>query len=221
MARSSLPLHPTDQRAIALVKGLGAEISVVEAVGERGSAPMAASQALSCGASRAVRIVEPALALADSHTTGFVFAATIHHLTVDLVLFSADADPEGLGDTPACIAHHMMALYLPGALDLRSTGSGAGTVEITVRNSGWIRRLAVPMNAVVGIAAGAPPTDQPLEDLPPAKHTSVEVFTLADFNIDPALVRRRDDLRGVIEPASRPLVTLQSAVSVGALLRPT
>jgi hypothetical protein len=47
----------------------------------------------------------------------------------------------------------------------------------------------------------------------------IRVLTLADLALDATLVRRREDLRGVVEPTSRPLVTTKSGASVAALLR--
>jgi electron transfer flavoprotein beta subunit len=240
VARAGLRLHQTDRHAILLGLSVGAQIVIVEAVGERGSGPVAAAEALEAGAHRAVRIVEPALAATDAHGTGLVLATALDHLDVDIVLWGDDADPEGLGDVPASIAHHMAALYLTGALALRLAESGptdvdAVTVGMTVRSGAWLRELRVPLNAVVGVAAPATPPATASAGAPtllgdkaatvvgagkpPKKRPPVQVFTFADLGLDPALVRRRNDLRGVVEAAPRPLVTLQSAAAVSALLR--
>ncbi|MES1165609.1 MAG: hypothetical protein ABUR63_07630 [Verrucomicrobiota bacterium] len=226
VVRSALRLHATDRRAIELAVAAGAEVVAIEAVGERGSAPTAATQALEAGAHRAVRVVEPALAAADSHTTGFVLATALAGLAVDLILCGEDADPEGLGDVPATVAHHMGALYVCGALNLDISGAAAPAggaveaVEVNLRAGSWIRGLRVPFNALICLAGDATlPPRATSAAAPGQKRGGVQVLTLADLEIDAALVRRRDDLRGLIEPAPRPLVTLQSAAAVGALLR--
>lgn len=226
VVRQALPLHPTDRHAIALGTAAGAEVIVLEAVSERGSAPMAVGQALDAGALRAVRLVEPVLASADAHSTGYALATAIDHLKVDVVLFGADADPQGVPDVPASIAHHMTALFLTGAVGLRTGDQPSGRLELVVENSGWLRRLQVPLNAVIGINPGrgsatagphvARGLDPSASTPPPA---TVQVLTLQDLRLDPALVRRRNDLRGVVEPAPRPLVTLTSAAAVAGLLR--
>jgi hypothetical protein len=228
VVRSSLPLHATDRHAIALGTAAGAEVVVLEAVGERGSAPKAVGQALDAGALRAVRLVEPALLATDAHSTGYALATAIDHLKVDVVLFGADADPEGVPDVPASIARHMTALFLTGAVGLKTGDQPSGRLELVVENSGWLRRLRIPMNAVVGInpgrgsataAPGGAAGSEPGGDVTTPPPASVQVITLQDLHLDPALVRRRNDLRGVVEPAPRPLVTLTSAAAVAGLLR--
>lgn len=231
VAHTSLALHPTDRHAIRLARGAGAEVIVLEAVDQRGSAPTAVGQALDAGALRAVRLVEPALAAADAHSTGFALATVIDMLKVDLVLFGADADPEGLPDVPASIAHHMTALFLTGVVGLRPAAAATGAappaaIEAIVENAGWLRRLEVPLNAVIGVDAGrdagAPVagnrrTGSTTSVTPPP--ATVQVISFQDLHMEPGLVRRRNDLRGVVEPAPRPLVTLKSATALAALLR--
>jgi hypothetical protein len=60
---------------------------------------------------------------------------------------------------------------------------------------------------------------EPLQPDAPGKTASIRVLTLADVGLAPTLVRRRDDLRGVVEPTARPLVTTKSGSSLAALLR--
>lgn len=228
VVRSALPLHETDYRAILLGRATGAEVLVIEAVAHRGCAPRAVTEALAAGASQAVRVVDPALESADAHATGFVLATALDPRGVDLIMFGADADPEGAHDVPACIAHHMSAVYLNQVLDLvAATGEGGPAregpaLEITVRLPAWICRLQVPLDAVIGIA---PQSGRHVATRAPgpgdgqaAAPGAVEVVTLDDLKMDPALVRSRDDRRGVIDVAARPLVTLQSGAAIAALL---
>lgn len=222
VARSWIRLHPTDLRAIGLGLALGAEVVAVEAVGERGSAPIAVGDALAAGAHEAVRIVDPALGAADADATGFALATALDILKVDLVLFGKDTDPDGLGDVPASIAHYMTALYVTDVVDISRSGNGDGelsAVDVTIRGGAWLRRIALPLNAVVGITGGRtpPPPKSPRD--PGAPRRPAQVLKLSDLNIDPELVRRRDDRRGAIVSAPRPLVTLPSASSVANMLR--
>jgi electron transfer flavoprotein alpha/beta subunit len=231
VAHASTPLHPTDRHAIRLARSAGAEVIVLEAVDQRGSAPTAVGQALDAGALRAVRLVEPALGTADAHSTGFALATVIDNMKVDLVLFGSDADPEGLADVPASIAHHMTALFLTGVVGLKvvaaaNAGAPPSALEAVVENAGWLRRLEVPLNAVVGVDAGRDATaalqaSAHLVGAAPATPppAAVQVISLQDLRMEPGLVRRRNDLRGVVEQAPRPLVTLKSATALAALLR--
>lgn len=224
VTRGPLRLHPSDRAAMASGLAVGAEVIVVEAVGDRGTAPRAAGEALAAGAARAVRIVDPALVTASAQATAFVLATALDALQVDLVLFGNDADPEGAHDVPACIALHMSAVYVEDVLELKledtAPASSTPSVSLTARSAGRIRRLRVPLNAVVGIAADLAPVTGPavataLSATPPV----VEVFSLAEINVDPAQVRSRQDRRGAIDPAARPLVALNSAAAIAALLR--
>lgn len=248
VARSALPLHPTDRRALAICLAAGAEVVVVEAVGQRGTAPTAINGALDAGASQAWRLVDTALQRADAHATGLALAGALDRLEVDLILFGDDADPDGIGDVPACIAHQMGALYVTGATELTargtttpavglgadSPGAGAGggasraaeiCVDLTIETNLGAHRLGPLTNAVVGIAPGgawpavlAPDEPEPHRHPRPGR-PPVQVISLDDLSIDPARVRRTQDGRGVIEPSSRVLVTLQSALAVTGLLR--
>jgi electron transfer flavoprotein beta subunit len=234
--RSSPRLHIADRHALAVARAAGAEIVVVEAVGRRGSAPTAVSEALAAGAGRALRLVDPALETADANATGFALASVFDRLDVDLILFGSDASSEGVVDVPACIAHHMSATYLEGALQLKAaesafadnpSGTDAGTrglpfVEVTVAAGAWIRRLQVPLNAVVGIVADAPfeVSARPASSSQVhVNQTRIEVLSLAELNMDSSLIPGRDDGRGVVDPSTRPLVTLHSVAAVAALLR--
>ncbi len=234
MARSSLRLHATDRHAITLGRMVGAEIVVVEAVGQRGCAPTAVGEALTMGAKRALRLVDAALETTDAHATGFALASVFDRLEVDMILFGCDAALEGVVDVPACVAHYMSADYLEGAIDLkpgetvfasdpgeRQAGTlGLPFVEVTVGSGAWIRRLRVSLNAVVGIVADTPLVEPArLSSSVRASQPSVEVLSLVDLNMDSSLIRGRHDGRGVVDPSPRPLVTLHSAAAVAALLR--
>jgi electron transfer flavoprotein alpha/beta subunit len=224
VARSSLHLHPTDRRAITLARSIGAEIVAVEAVAQRGSAPVATVEALGAGAHRAIRIVEPALADVDAGSVGLALAATLDRLNVVVVLFSSDADPEGLADIPASIALHMAAHYLGDVVDLTAgadTGTAAGdSVDVTIRGGAWTRRVQLPTRAVLGIAPGPPPSAVGSPATNPGQE-KIQVMSLADLKIDPGSLRRQKHLSGVIQAAHRPLVTLHSAAAVEEFLRMT
>ena len=230
------PLHDTDRRALALGRAAGAEMIAIEALGEQGGVPMAIGAALDAGADGAILLRDEALLTADADATGYAFASIIDKLKADLVLFGCDADPAGLTDVPACIAHYMTALYVTDVVDMARPGrdgDGDGdadgdadadeepaVLELAVRAGGLRQRLETPLNAVVGIAAGLVAARPPTRDVDAPRPTpAARVFTLADLEIDPTLVRRRDAHRGIVEPAPRPLVTLQSAMAVVALLR--
>lgn len=228
VARAALPLHPGDRALVALGTRLGLEPVAVELLAAGGVAPRAVNEAAATGLSMAVRVVDEALASADAPATGLVAERVLRELAPDLIAFVAAADPEGAADVPAVVAFRMGAAYVPAAFELTASGAGGpaaftarawrGAVEVT---------LALPRGAVVEVdpssapvaTAGARATVEPLQPDAPGKTASIRVLTLADVGLAPTLVRRRDDLRGVVEPTARPLVTTKSGSSLAALLR--
>ena len=223
---SSLRLSPGDERALELAAKVASDVVVIELLSQSGTSPIAITRALGLGATRGVRIVDSALGVGDARTTGFVLGTALERLGVDVALFSDEAALEGVADVPASVAHHVTATYLTNAVDLRPGTNGAGVVA-TVRHGKWLRDLELPGDAVVGIV-GAPENapratrgDEPgaardAEAAAPA----IQVLSLADLQIDPTLVLRRSDPRGVIQNVSRPLVTVASAEALTELLRP-
>lgn len=233
VARTAMPLHPGDRALVALGRRLGLESIAVELLAAGGVAPRAVNEAADEGLARAVRVVDEALATADAPATGLVAERVLRDLKPDLIAFVAAADPEGAADVPAVLAFRLGAAYVPGAFELAPT-SGApdappsftarawrGAVEVT---------LVLPRGAVLELDAASAPASALATGLaavrsspPPsarsAKPTPIRVVTLADLALDATLVRRRDDLRGVVEPAARPLVTTRSSTSLAALLR--
>lgn len=234
VARTALPLHPGDRALVRLGRRLGLEPIAVELLAAGGVAPRAVNEAAAEGLARAVRVVDDALATADAPATGLVAERVLRELKPDLIAFVAAADPEGAADVPAVVAFRMGAAYVPEAFELTATATAPdappsftvrawrGAVEVT---------LALPRGAVVEVDPASAPAvaledavgpEMPsllLPDGEPLKAAPIGVMTLADLALDATLVRRRDDLRGVIEPTARPLVTTKSSTSLAAMLR--
>jgi hypothetical protein len=231
VARTAMPLHPGDRALVALGRRLGLESIAVELLAAGGVAPRAVNEAADEGLARAVRVVDEALATADAPATGLVAERVLRDLKPDLIAFVAAADPEGVADVPAVLAFRLGAAYVPGAFELATTASAPdappgftarawrGAMEVT---------LALPRGAVLELDPASAPASvlvnglalpAPRPPAPSAKPAPIRVVTLADLALDATLVRRRDDLRGVVEPAARPLVTTRSSTSLAALLR--
>jgi len=223
VARAAVPLHPGDRALVALARRLGMEPVAVELLAAGGVAPRAVNEAAGAGLALAVRVVDEALASADAPATGLVVERVLHELAPDLIAFVSAADPEGAADVPAVVAFRMGAAYVPGVFELSASPDGPpaftarawrGAVEVT---------LGLPRGAVVEVDPSSAPiaTATTPEPRGPAGKQSapIRVVTLADLALDATLVRRRDDLRGVVEPTARPLVTTKSSSSLVALLR--
>ena len=189
-------------RVTALLAGSSAEVGPLQ-------------RALVAGAERAVRLAGEDYRSADFHTVGQALAAAIRRLAGDLVLTGARSDDEGLGAVPAATARQLGFTYV-AAVESIAPGSEAGTVEVVVRGGGRKRRLQVSLPAVLSVAAG--PAQAPSPPDRTANATVVEVLSLADP--EATVVRRRTELLGRAEPASRGTQEVSSAAAfVTALAR--
>ncbi|HEY6477181.1 MAG TPA: hypothetical protein VI456_11415 [Polyangia bacterium] len=168
--------------------------------------------ALAAGADRAVRVAADDLAGADFHTIGQVLSIALRRIGVDLVLTGVRSDEEGLGAAPAAIARHLGIAYLTGVEEI-ALGEGR-LAEIVVRGGGRKRRLQVKLPAVLAVAA------PPRTPAPRATRTgpapAIEVIALSDP--ESTVVRRRTELLGRPEPASRGVETVSSAAALVAAL---
>jgi hypothetical protein len=239
--RAPQPLHDADRGLVGLCRRLGAESTVVELCGTPGLLPQAINEASALGIDWPIRIVSEALDTADAHSTGLVAERILRGVNADLVLFSAAADPEGLADVPAVIALRLAAAYVPDVHELSRAAArendtaSPSAFDVVADRAGVRVILEIPRGAVLGVegaatfgdASSAPATPSaphasatvsaspPLSAAPPR----IRIVTLPDLGLESTLVRRRNDLRGVIEATSRPLVTTRSVASLVALLR--
>jgi hypothetical protein len=228
VARASLPLHPADRAIVTLGRRLGFELVAIELMGAPGLAPRAVDEALACGLDRAIRVIDDALAVADAPGTGLVTERALREVKADLVTFAAAAEPEACADVPAVVAFRMGTPYVPGVFELvpaaaHAGGGGAPSAPVI---TAWARRggltvsLEIPRGAVLDLGLEGDGKDtEPALGPPTRPASAIQVVTLSDLGLDATLVRRRTDLRGVIEPTSRPLVTTTSGASLADLLR--
>jgi len=170
-------------------------------------------RALVAGATRAVRIGGEDYASVDFHTLGQALAAGIKRIGADLVLTGARSDDEGLGAVPASTARSLGFPFIATIEELAAAGPRA--VEVVVRGGGRKRRLRVELPAVLSIVA--PPRGATLRGDRTAPR-EVELLTLADP--ETTVVRRRTELLGKPEPASRGAEEVKSpAEMIAALTR--
>ena len=168
--------------------------------------------ALGMRVERAVRVAADDLATADFHTVGQVLAIALRRIGADLILTGVRSDDEGLGAAPAAIARHLAAAYVAAVEEIAIVGERQ--VEVVARSGGRKRRLAVRLPAVLTVAAPlakAVPSRPPVTT-PPA----IEVIPLGDP--ESTVVRRRTELLGRPEPASRGIETVTSAAALVASL---
>ena len=171
-------------------------------------------RALLAGATRAVRLGGEDYASVDFHTLGQALASGIKHIGADLVLAGARSDDEGLGAVPASTARNLGFPFIAGVEELAAAGPRA--VEIVVRGGGRKRRLRVELPAVLAVVAGTGALPSSFGRTAPP--TPIELLTLTDP--ETTVVRRRTELLGKPEPASRGTEEVTSAPAfIAALTR--
>lgn len=211
----ALAARETGHEVIALLAGTPAQASPLE-------------EALAAGAERAVRLADEDLRDADFHTFGQAFASGIKRLGADLVLTGLGPEGETIGAVAAATARQLGFVHVSAIEEIASgppDPSGAPTVEVVVRGGGRRRRLQVTLPALFSVGAGtgapAPPSaaDPTNEAGKRGKgpKKDIEVLCLADP--ERTLVRRRAELLGSPEPASRSRQTVDSAAAFVAALR--
>ena len=198
LAHATAIATPDKDNVIAVLAGTSHEAGALQ-------------RALAAGATRAVRIGGEDYGSVDFHTLGQALAAGIKRIGADLVLTGGRSDDEGLGAVPAATARNLGFPFIGGVEALALVGPRA--VEIVVRGGGRKRRLRVELPAVLAIVA--PPAAYVRSDIT-AKQSEVELLTLADP--ESTVVRRRTELLGKPEPASRGTEEVKSPADLAALL---
>lgn len=197
--------------ALALAEKEGARRVTALLAGVAGEAgPL--HRALSAGAHRAVRLTGEDFASADFHTLGQALAAGIKRIGADLVLTGGRSDDEGLGAVPAALARQLGYPCVTGVEELEDAGATA--VEAVVRGGGRKRRLRIELPAVLAVSSRRHPLPPPPDRT--GKPNDIEVLSLSDP--EATVVRRRTELLGKAEPASRGTEEVSSAAALIAAL---
>lgn len=212
------PLADNDREAIRLARALGQgnEVIALLAGTKEETAPLEA--ALRAGADRAARVSGESFAAADFHTLGQVLGSAARTLGSDLILGGARSDTDGLGALTASIARHTGLPHLANIESLEASAAGAAEARalpltVTVRGDGRKRRLAVGLPFVMSVVRGS--ATPAAEDPPaPAGGPAPSIETLAIFDPEVTVIRRRTEILGTSVAAARPPKTVGSAAEL-------
>jgi electron transfer flavoprotein alpha/beta subunit len=212
------PLAENDREAIRLARGLGPEHEVIALLAGTKDETAPLQAALDAGVNRAARVSGESLAAADFHTLGQVLGSAARTLGAELILGGARSDTDGLGALTASIARHTGMPHLANIESLEWGAPPPLALAVTVRSEGRKRRLGVGLPFVMSVSRagaasnGTHTTDSPQED--PAR--SIE--TLALFDPEVTVIRRRTEIMGSSATAERPARTVTSAAELVAAL---
>jgi electron transfer flavoprotein alpha/beta subunit len=197
-------------QGLALAEASQGQVTAVLAGTSHETGPL--QRALVAGVGRAVRIGGEDYASVDFHTLGQALAAGIKKIGADLVLAGARSDDEGLGAVPASTARQLGFAYIAGVEEL--SGAGPRAVEVVVRGGGRKRRLRVDLPAVLSIVPATSGLPAPSDRT--GNPSEVELLTLNDP--ETTVVRRRTELLGKPEPASRGTEEVTTVAALTATL---
>ncbi len=210
------PLTPNDREALRLACGLGEGTEVVALMAGTKDEHAALEAAWACGVHRAARVSGESFAAADFHTLGQVLGSAARTLGADLILGGAHSDTEGLGALTASIARHMSLPHLSNIESLERYDDPPFAVAVTLRGSGRKRRMGARLPFVMSVArgSGAP------EPAVPARDGTPSIETLAVFDPEVTVIRRRTEMLGSSAKADRETRTVASAAELLEALRP-
>jgi len=212
------PLAENDREAIRLARALGDEHELIALLAgtKEETAPLQA--ALAAGVDRAARVSGESFAAADFHTLGQVLGSAARTLGAELILGGARSDTDGLGALTASIARHT---GLPHLANIESLEWGAPPpllLAVSVRSEGRKRRLGIGLPFVMSVSRATAASDgaPPPAARPPDPTRSIE--TLALFDPEVTVIRRRTEIMGSSAAAERPARAVTSASELVAAL---
>jgi len=205
------PLTANDREALRLARSLSGDNEVVALMAGTKEETAALEAAWACGVDRAARVSGESFAAADFHTLGQVLGSAARTLGADLILGGARSDTDGLGALTASIARHMSLPHLANIESLERYDHPPHGVAVTVRGSGRKRRLGVRLPFVMSVARGSAGPEPAL----PAREGIPSIETLAVFDPEVTVIRRRTEMLGTSATAER---QPRAVASAGELL---
>jgi electron transfer flavoprotein beta subunit len=174
------------EAALKLTEEHGGEVTLLT-MGPAG-ATEALRKGLAMGATRAVHVVDDALAGSCARATAEVLSASLRTLSFDLVFAGADTSDGQGGTLAASIATRLGLPYLSYAGHIEPTADGAG-VRIHRLSAAGYDVLEAPLPALVmGTQVLGEPRYPSLRGIMAARSKEVVARSLADVGVDPGRV---------------------------------
>src|SRR2546429_2518884 len=185
----SLVLDPGDEStisaAIKLRDSIGNSELTALCMGPS-SAQEALRRALAMGVDRAILVTDPALAGSGAISTARVLAAVLKKEGAELIFCSTESTDGYTGMVPGAIAEFLGIPQLTFAREIKVEGQKAVIKRVIPRG---YQSVESTLPAVVTIASGSFDSIYPtMKGIMGAKKKLFSQWSLADLNIDPALV---------------------------------
>ena len=172
------------EKALKLTEAHGGEVTLLT-VGPAGATD-ALRKALAMGATRAVHVMDDAIAGSCAWATTNILSAALRRLTYDLVFAGADSSDGQGGVVAAAVAARLGLPYLSYASEIEPTDGGIRIQRLTPAGYDV---LEAPMPALVmGTQVLGEPRYPSLRGIMQARSKQVLTWSLADLGIDPGSV---------------------------------
>jgi electron transfer flavoprotein alpha/beta subunit len=208
------PLTANDVEALRLARALDGDHQVIALLAGTKDEIVPLQAACAAGVDRAARITGESFAAADFHTLGQVLGSAILTLGADLILVGAYSDTDGLGALSASVARHMGVPHLANIESLEMIDHPAQALAVTVRGSGSKRRLGVGLPIVMSVARAHRASVAAAAPSHPRSTPPATIETLALFDPEVTVIRRRTEILGSSAKANRPTKTVASAAAL-------
>jgi len=189
------------ETALKLTEAHGGEVTLLT-MGPSGAAE-ALRKGLAMGATRAVHVVDDALAGSDARATAEVLAAALRTLTFDLVFAGADTSDGQGGTLAASIATYLDLPYLSYAGHIEPLSDGG--VRIHRLSAGGHDVLEAPTPALVmGTQVLGEPRYPSLRGIMAARSKEVVTRSLADLGVEAVRVGAAASTTRLLGPSPPP-----------------
>lgn len=202
--REQFIFNPSDRNALEAALRLGGEVTVAAFGGAPDEQLLREARAM--GASRAIHLNDPALAMADALVLANVLARVVQHLgQVDVIVTGAEALDSDLAQVGPRLAEALGRPFIGEAREL--TLEGAALQAIVARGRAF-HRLETDLPVVASIARDSnrpryAPAAAIITFFSDAK--ALEVLSLADLGLDGADLQPVTEPRGESFPPERTL----------------
>jgi len=188
------------EEGLRIAEAHGGEVTILSMGPEKASESI--RKALSMGADKAVHVVDGGLAGSDALATSYALAKVLETTGFDVVICGSESTDARTGVLPAMLAERLGVpqLTLASKVDIDGTG-------ITIRrvSDDGYDTVTAQLPAVVSVVEKINEPRYPsFKGIMAAKKKPVQVMSLADAGIDPALVGLGSAATGVADFAARP-----------------
>jgi electron transfer flavoprotein beta subunit len=188
------------EEGLKIAEAHGGEVTILSVGPEK--AAESVRKALSMGADRAVHVSDEGIAGSDALGTSLVLAGALERAGFDLVILGSESTDARTGVVPAMLAERLGVAQLTLASKVEVDGT-----QVTIRrvSDDGVDTVTASLPAVVSVVEKINEPRYPsFKGIMAAKKKPVQVLSLAEAGVDPALVGLANSATAVAGFAARP-----------------